>query len=68
MPNDPAAQDRTGDDFPPLVGIRRAAAWLAFRAVILWPFSVKQRGMGRLYWGLLPWAGLWAYHPNGGSK
>lgn len=52
---------------PPLHGFGRAAAWTAHLAVTRWPFSVEQHGVGRIYWALLPWAGAWAYAPNGGG-
>lgn len=48
-------------DFPRL----RRWTWLAYFAVIHWPLSVKQHGIGKVYWALLPYAGEWAYHPDG---
>ena len=42
-------------------------AYIAHSVVVLWPLSVEQRGVGRLYWALLPWAGMWAYRDQAGA-
>ncbi len=62
-----ASDQQTPEAFPPLRGVRRVAVWLAYQAVMHWPLSVAQRGIGRAYWALLPYAGEWAYHPDGGG-
>ena len=43
------------------------AAWVAYFIVQNWPFSVERRGVGAIYWALLPWAGTWAYRIEGHS-
>jgi hypothetical protein len=50
-----------------LRGPRRYAARCAHFAVVHWPLSVERHGTGRIYWALIPWAGLWAYSPDGGG-
>lgn len=62
-----SAPDSTETTIPPLRGAQRVAARAAYFAVRHWPLSVDRRGVGHIYWTLIPWAGLWAHHPDGGS-
>lgn len=49
-------------------GLKRAASWLAYHdAVRRWPWDAAYGITRPIYCALLPWAGLWAYAPDGGG-
>lgn len=39
----------------------RFGCWIAYHVVTKWPGCVENRGLGRVWWWLLPWAGRHAY-------
>lgn len=42
--------------------MRRLGCWIAYYVVAWWPLSVERRGIGRVYWALLPHAGSYAHY------
>jgi hypothetical protein len=36
--------------------------WIAYHVVTKWPGRVENRGLGRLWWWLLPHAGSYAHY------
>ncbi len=52
----------------PLRGAERIAAWLAFHVWTRWPFHTDNRGIGRVWWWLLPWAGLWGFQDDAADQ
>jgi hypothetical protein len=52
---------------PIRAALRILWAYCAYRIVMLFPSSSypKKTVVGKIYWALLPWAGVWAYRKEG---
>lgn len=61
------SQDQPPTTIPPLRGFERAASWLAYHVVRHWPWNAAYGIMRPIFCALLPWAGRWAYAPDGGG-